>query len=105
MFEVQETVRLCPGKPIVALMLEPYRMSPNGDSWAPSNAAAIPVTQELVQAIDARKKMFCDISTIATDPVWKSADPPDSPTAGLLRALEPLAKILSDLNCKRSLAE
>ena len=53
--------------------------------------------------------MYVDLSAVANDPVYRPVeeggnpdDWPNVPTQALLSALQPLAKVLNDLNVKKS---
>ena len=94
MFELKETVTKFPKKPLIALILEANM----GNSW---NA-------EIRQILDFRNKMYCDISSVASDSFWNNNVDNDEPSNELLgrlkKILNPLIKTLSDVECHPSLS-
>lgn len=97
MFELRETARLHPNKPIVALVLEVLSGPPTKRMWANKMA---PVSQELEGLAKFSTLMYCDISGVAKNPLWANPDqvPPDL-VQELSAATQPLVKILHDVNC------
>ena len=101
MFELRETRRLHPDKPVVTLLLQ----NPFGD---PSkDPGAWDAKQETRDLLNFKGAMFCDLSkSVAVNERFKPSHA-DGPTPELLKelavALAPLVKILKSVNCTPTL--
>lgn len=97
MFELKETARLHPNKKIVSLILE------SRTTWAPS--------MEMDSILKFNNHMYCDISGVAADPLWKMRDhlTPDLQIqfkkliGDLALATQPLVNILNNVQCMPSI--
>ena len=97
LYELREAVAA--GKTTVALLLE--SKDPPANTWTPSD--------ELKSALQFSTRMYCDLSTVAAKDGWKEAESRgEEPSEALLKvlatAVEPLLKIMIDVQCLPSLA-
>ena len=96
MFELEDVRGQHPSKPVVALMLQnPWGSGPN--TWKAS--------QKLGDLLQLSTKMYCDLSGLAANQAWQDEQTEPSPEMlDELRAkVDPLLKILTGINCKKSL--
>ena len=89
MLELLETAKLTPSKPVVTLFTQR-----NPFSWA---------SPEIKKLCNTSGTLFLDIGALAEHDCWASdTGPSEQMTRDLARALEPLLKILMDIDCRPS---